>query len=298
MSNDGHGEHILLVDDDPHLRTVLGDRLEHAGYQVTLAASGEQALEKLKDDDPDLIILDISMPGMGGIGFLKEISDERSKTRYPVLVLTARGAMESFFDTLDVDGFLAKPCPDDDLMRKIHDAFVRHPPARRPQPAAADSRPVTRVLIGENDPECIRKLRSVFTPPRYEADVVNSGPQIIERAVAQKPDVIVVRESMLRMTGRMVASVLDGMPATNGIPVILYDDQVSDLASEAVLANMALPRGVSALLRTSASDALRRAVDSAIAGSFLTLTARELTEAPISAAPDRELPFLKGLAGY
>ena len=71
--------HILLLDDDPSLRRTLGDFLRFEGYDVVTAESGEKGLEALKVQRPDLIILDMSMPGMGGIGFLKSILDENGK---------------------------------------------------------------------------------------------------------------------------------------------------------------------------------------------------------------------------
>jgi len=279
MAFEGHGEHILLVDDDPHLLTTLGDRLGHAGYKVTPATSGEQALEKLQEDEPDLIILDISMPGMGGIGFLKEISDENSKPRYPVLVLTARGAMESFFETLEVDGFIAKPCPAEQLMEKMQGALDRHPRVRRQAPDVAvvepkmpdESEAKKRILIGEDSARYRTELREAFSEARYDIDFVNSGPQVIEQAVASKPDAIAIKESIPSMSGQMVASIMDGLPATCGIPVVLYDDHESELVSETVLAKMAMPRGVSAVLRTASGKAIRQTVDAALAGAYTGL---------------------------
>ncbi len=137
--------HIQLVDDDEHLLVTLGDFLASEGFEVTKARSGEQALEQLKKISPDLIVLDISMPGMGGIGFLKQITAASGETRYPVLVLTARSAMKDFFDTVDVDGFAPKPCDEAELLGKIREILGR----RRAQPA-----PESRIgpPIGENKP--------------------------------------------------------------------------------------------------------------------------------------------------
>ena len=62
-------EHILLVDDEKHLLVSLRDYLTFEHFTVTTAQSGEEALEVLERITPDLIVLDISMPGMGGMGF-------------------------------------------------------------------------------------------------------------------------------------------------------------------------------------------------------------------------------------
>ena len=65
---------VLLVDDDTSLLVTLSDFLKFEGYHVVTADSGEEALRRLEEIRPDLIILDMSMPGMGGVGFLKAIS--------------------------------------------------------------------------------------------------------------------------------------------------------------------------------------------------------------------------------
>ncbi|MBV5332248.1 response regulator, partial [bacterium] len=65
---------LLLVDDDPSLLETLGDFLTFEGYEVLCAASGEEALVKMRPFQPDLIILDMGMPGMGGTGFMDRIT--------------------------------------------------------------------------------------------------------------------------------------------------------------------------------------------------------------------------------
>ena len=109
---------ILLVDDDPSLLITVGQLLKFEGYDVTTAESGETALELLKAFKPDLIILDMSMPGMGGVGFLKNIM-EGKKPAFPVLVLTARSQMAEFFADIEVEGFLTKPAEPDALLQEV-----------------------------------------------------------------------------------------------------------------------------------------------------------------------------------
>jgi CheY-like chemotaxis protein len=74
-------ESILVVDDDPYIQEALKDRLESLGYRVLLAADGQQALELLEHQDPQLVLLDIEMPGMKGLDVLKEV--RRKKGTFP-----------------------------------------------------------------------------------------------------------------------------------------------------------------------------------------------------------------------
>jgi CheY-like chemotaxis protein len=112
-------QQILFVDDDANLRLVLSDFLKFEGFTVAVANSGEEALEKLSELSPNVIILDMSMPGIGGLELLKRISDNSGKPRYPVLVLTARANMRNIFEDMHVDGFMSKPCEPQELISEI-----------------------------------------------------------------------------------------------------------------------------------------------------------------------------------
>jgi DNA-binding response OmpR family regulator len=119
---------ILLVDDDPDVRQAIGDVLESRDYQVVTARDGEEALEKLKGEKPDLMILDLLMPRMDGFAVCRELQDpswsEYKKT--PVLVLTAvrEGASRRRYQletgqTLDVDDYLEKPIDIHILLERV-----------------------------------------------------------------------------------------------------------------------------------------------------------------------------------
>lgn len=80
---------ILLVDDDLTLREMYEERLKAEGYNITQATNGEEALEKLKDSKPDIILLDIMMPKVNGFDVLKELKANSEMKDIPVIILTA-----------------------------------------------------------------------------------------------------------------------------------------------------------------------------------------------------------------
>jgi DNA-binding response OmpR family regulator len=211
-------ERILLVDDEKHLLISLRDYLTFENFDITIAQSGEEALAKLKTLTPDLIILDISMPGMGGLGFLKEISSTDGKLRHPVLVLTARSMMADFFGNLDVDGFLAKPCDETALVSKIRAIMSKHKAAKEKL-----QRRIKRVMIAEDDDKISRQLVSTFESAGYNVVVVTSGPEVLEKATTDKPDVLLIKEILPRLNGSAVAALVDVMPSLSSTPIILYD---------------------------------------------------------------------------
>ncbi|MDA0323602.1 MAG: response regulator [Verrucomicrobia bacterium] len=219
----GDNKLILLIDDDTSLLLTLSDFLIHEGYEVVTANSGEAGLKQLELCDPDLIILDMSMPGMGGVGFLREITDESGKPSHSVMVLTARANMADFFANVDVDGFIAKPCDPSDLLMEVGRIIF----LRTSGKPAAESAPPTRggrILLGEDDLAVQRDIARALENAGYTVDLASKGPQVLEHAVVDKPDVIVMKRVLLNMNGDAVADMLGKMPSTQDIPVVLYDD--------------------------------------------------------------------------
>lgn len=211
---------ILLIDDDASLLLTLSDFLKFEGYDVMTADSGEQGLRKLARMRPDLIILDMSMPGMGGVGFLKEISSADGKPTYPVLVLTARANMAEFFANVAVDGFIAKPCDPNDLLMEVgRIIFLRSDMDKGDEKAVQH-----KVLLGEDDPLTRDKLADALRGGGYAVETVGRGPDVLEKAIVHKPDVIVLKRVLDGMNGDAVAGMLKEMPNTRNIAVVLYDE--------------------------------------------------------------------------
>ena len=222
---------ILLIDDDTSLLTTLSDFLRFEGYDVVTADSGERGLEALKSISPDLIILDMSMPGMGGIGFLKTILDENGKPSHPVVVLTARANMAEFFANVEVDGFIAKPCdPQDFLMEVGRIIFLRSGDSTESAPGVKMRR---KLLLGEDDSDIGDRLAAWFSSRGYIVDRAEKGPAVLERAIVSRPDVIVMNLILEGMNGTAVADMLKVMPNTKSIPIILHDSSHATLPSAA-----------------------------------------------------------------
>ncbi len=100
---------ILVADDDENIRVLLETELALEGYNVILAASGLEALREIRKKSPDLVILDIKMPGMHGLEVLEEIRKENEKL--PVVICTAYGKMKDDYAVWasKVAGYLTKP---------------------------------------------------------------------------------------------------------------------------------------------------------------------------------------------
>ena len=97
---------ILVVDDEEHIRLLYKEEFEEDGYNVVLAASGEDALTKIGKETPDLITLDIKMPGMDGITLARKIKDLR--TDVPIIFISAYEDYKHDFGTWASDAYFVK----------------------------------------------------------------------------------------------------------------------------------------------------------------------------------------------
>ena len=255
MTEEGNAT-ILLVDDEEHLLIALRDFLNFEGYEVRMARSGEEALDRLKEIKPDLIILDVSMPGIGGMGFLNKATGGDHPLKSPVLVLTARSNLGDFFESTDVAGFMSKPCRKDDLLRMIRDILARHAKTASRERQGGK----IHVLLGEDDSRVSELLVRQFRNKGYKVTLATTGPEVVERAPIGRPDVVVMKGILTRMNGDAVAALLKAMPSTSAIPVVLYDPQL------ACMPGMATPHGVDRLVRSRESvdliDAIRHVTGS------------------------------------
>jgi two-component system response regulator MprA len=121
---------ILVVDDDQAVREVLGRTLTLGGYEVQMAADGEQALEAVVESVPEAVVLDIGLPGMDGLELCRRV--RRLGNRVPILMLTGRDAVSDRIDGLDVgaDDYMVKPFDIGELKARLRALLRRASPER------------------------------------------------------------------------------------------------------------------------------------------------------------------------
>jgi two-component system, OmpR family, response regulator MprA len=121
---------ILVVDDDPHILSFLKRGLIYEGYTVDTAISGTEALAQARENEPELVILDIMMPGIDGIEVCKRF---RQASAVPILMLTAKGTVDDRVVGLDsgADDYLVKPFAFDELLARIRALLRRRQPRER-----------------------------------------------------------------------------------------------------------------------------------------------------------------------
>jgi two-component system KDP operon response regulator KdpE len=117
---------ILVVDDEPQLRRTMKATLTDLGYSVIEAKTGEEAIETLRRDPADLILLDLNMPGIGGLETCRAI---RETSDVPIIVLSVRNTERDKVDALDAgaDDYVTKPFGIQELLARIRAAIRRMP---------------------------------------------------------------------------------------------------------------------------------------------------------------------------
>ena len=119
--------HIFVVDDDEQLLRMVGLMLERGGHTATLVSNPIEALDMMREDPPDLAILDVMMPGMNGLELCRELRISKSTRNLPIIILTARGPIEDREEALEIgaDTYLNKPVTSMELLDNVDNLLAK-----------------------------------------------------------------------------------------------------------------------------------------------------------------------------
>jgi two-component system KDP operon response regulator KdpE len=174
---------ILVVDDEPQIRRVLRSTLSSQGYVITEAKTGEEAVEVARKEKPELILLDVNMPGMGGIEACREI---RRMSAAPIIMLTVRNAERDKVLALDAgaDDYVVKPFGIEELLARIRAALRRYAPGDALPPFTSKD----LLLDFERRQVAVRGKQVHLTPKEFEVAkllIANQGKPLTHRRILQ-----------------------------------------------------------------------------------------------------------------
>lgn len=247
---------ILVVDDDPGSRHLLASLLGDAGYHVNTAANGEQGLLSAAQHAPDLIVLDVRMPGMNGFDISRALQRSASTATIPVIFLSAAADPVDRIQGFDAGGvdFIAKPFVDDEVLARVKTHITMALAAknllrRRASTASAPGKVAEakdgaarrpEILVVEDTPESLRLLSTVLTEAGFAVREAPNGELALWTATRHPPDLILLDIRMPGMTGFDVCRCLKNEPATARVPVIFLsalsdrEDKAEGFAAGAV----------------------------------------------------------------
>lgn len=214
---------ILVIDDEEDLRELVKMTLESQGYEVFTAIDGIDGLEKLKGLKPDLIILDMNMPRMGGVQFYNSICEGAETPPYPIFVLTARANMEQLFKELHVNGFMAKPFEIEHLLKEIK--AIMDQKEKSVDEFMISAHESISVHIIESDPEVQKKLSWSLLRAGYSVHISDCAIEGMQKVSADVPHLALIRLVMPKMTGDLIALKIKNMTKTAQVRCIVYSGQ-------------------------------------------------------------------------
>ncbi|TAK36826.1 MAG: response regulator transcription factor [Chloroflexota bacterium] len=178
-------EHILVVDDEPQILRALRMSLSAHGYEVSTASDGEEALDVMAQKMPDIVILDLTMPRLDGLGLCRRI---REWSQVPILVLSVRGSEKDKVLALDLgaDDYLTKPFGIEELLARIRAALRRSTSFGKQEEAVFESGDLQIDLARRT--VRLRGEEVRLTPTEYEVLrylVTNSDKVITHRTLLQ-----------------------------------------------------------------------------------------------------------------
>ncbi|MCX7660462.1 MAG: response regulator [Caldimonas manganoxidans] len=214
---------LLIVDDNPWNLKLARDVLELAGYTVVPVPDAEQAQAWLQDHQPDLILLDLALPGLDGLSFCRRLKAEPRWQHIPVVAVTAHAMKGDDLKALEAGcvAYIAKPIDTRRLPQQVAELLHRH---RTP---AAPARKA-RVLVVEDDRIDLRLMSEALELQGHMVLSNTSAEAAAGTVLARRPDVILLDLQLPGMDGLSFVRHLKAHPHTRDIPIVAitaYDDR-------------------------------------------------------------------------
>jgi len=214
--------YVLVAEDNPQTARLLQAMLQAQGYEVAHAGNGRHALDMMQSRCPDLVVLDMMMPEMDGIGFLEEKEKIDALRHVPVLMVSCSDEAGAKGKLLGAHVFLSKPFDRDGLLaaawKLIHD--------REHQPT---------VLVIDDDPKAIKLVATYLEKEDFILLKAHGGSEGLEIAGREKPDLILLDMMMPDMSGFEVIDRLAEDEATKDIPVVVLSSKLISEREQAYL---------------------------------------------------------------
>ena len=172
---------ILVVDDEEHIRNLLKQELSDNGFIVREAKNGKEAIEEVRKELPDLVILDVMMPEMNGFDVAAVLKNDPITMDIPILILSIVQDKERGY-RLGVDRYLTKPIDTDQLFKEVGTLLEQGKSKRK-------------VMIVDEDTSTVKTLAEVLQTRGYSV-VESNGLELVQKAIESKPDIIILNSVM------------------------------------------------------------------------------------------------------
>jgi CheY-like chemotaxis protein len=203
---------ILVVEDDRDLALLLRRQLESDGYQVLLAGSGEDALWLAREEQPQLITLDIMLPDIDGFVVLERLKAHPLTMAIPVVIASVVGETETEKGyALGAVDYVVKPFEEEKLLQAVRQGL-----------ASLDTKPQSpKLLVVDDDPDILGLMHEALSFHGYEVFTAANGREALDRVPQVRPDLILLDLKMPQLDGYEVIRRLKGDESTRPIPIVV-----------------------------------------------------------------------------
>jgi two-component system alkaline phosphatase synthesis response regulator PhoP len=210
--------YILIVDDDPDIVEGITAVLETRDYRLASAGDGLQCMERIQEEPPDLLILDMMMPRMDGFAVIRQLRSDPKYAGMPSIVLTTviedaayrRYELETGI-AMDIQAYIEKPASPEQLLRHVT-AIVEQP----------------YIIVADDDPDILEALTTVLESEAYQVATATDGQGCLELVRKRKPDLLILDLLMPRMDGFAVIRELRSEPALADLQIMVLTTVVED----------------------------------------------------------------------
>ena len=212
---------ILLVDDDQDLLTALSGGLRQRGYDVALALDAVAAMSAAVRLKPQVVVLDVGLPGGEGSVVMKRMHALPQLAGVPVIIISGRDPQRYRDDALaaGASAYLTKPVAVDDLVTAIRTALGEEVGAEAVAPASAFAGKVVQLV--DDDDDLLIALAAPLRRRGFDVAVATDAVTAVSTAVRRPPDVVVMDIGLPGGSGVMVMQRLHSLPQLAGVPVIM-----------------------------------------------------------------------------
>lgn len=209
---------ILVVEDSPTQAEIFKSALKSAGYNVIIANTGEEGLKTLESESPDLVMLDLILPGINGYEVCKKIKANPKHKHVPVVIVTIiseEEAKNKAIKTGAVD-FITKPIDETALIisvaKQIKELAKKDALHKKKSP---------KVLIIDDEPDHVELIKLRLEANNYDVIYAYNGNEGIEKIKKEKPDLVLLDIMMPGIDGYEVSKKIKSDPKTKNLPIIM-----------------------------------------------------------------------------
>ena len=209
---------ILIVDDDKQIVTLLSSRLKTHRYEIVVAYDAVQAVAKAFSEKPDLILLDIKMPGGDGTRVMENLKNSADTALIPIIVITAFPSkdMQQKAKEMGALDFISKPFEAKDMLSRIQKALGEESPRTE-----ESGKPAKTILVVDDDPHIRELLQSRLKKNGYNVIIANDGQEALDKTYQEHPNLIILDIMLPKVDGYSVCKVLRSDEEYRDIPIIM-----------------------------------------------------------------------------